>query len=101
MALIRVSSEMDDCWGRRYRLSGVRWNSVQSFKFKMPMGFLLAESAKLLFIAISLKTEYIAHKCYISSTFKEPGSIRFRTAGHFSEIKLAMKFLSDFTDFIL
>ena len=78
---IRVSSEMKDSWGRRYRLSGVKSNSVQGFKFKMPMGFLLVESAKLLFIAISLKTEYIAHKCYISSTFKEPGSIRFRTAG--------------------
>ena len=39
--LTRVSSEMKDSWGRRYRLSGVRWNSDQSFKFKMPMDFLV------------------------------------------------------------
>ena len=42
---IRVSSEMKDSWGQRYRLSGVRWNSVQSFKLKISMGFLLVESA--------------------------------------------------------
>ena len=40
---IRVSSEIKDSWGRRYRLSGVKSNSVQGFKLKMPIGFLLVE----------------------------------------------------------
>ena len=40
---IRVSSEIKDSWGWRYRLSGVKSNSVQGFKLKMLMGFLLVE----------------------------------------------------------
>ena len=43
---IRVSSEIKDSWGRRYRLSGVKSNSVQGFKFKMPIGFLLVEKTQ-------------------------------------------------------
>ena len=43
---IRVSSEIKDSWGRRCRLSGVKSNSFQGFKFKMPMGFLLVEKTQ-------------------------------------------------------
>ena len=46
---IRVSSEIKDSWGWRYRLSGVKSNSVQSFKFKMPMGFLLLEKTQSIY----------------------------------------------------
>ena len=40
---IKISSEIKDSWSRRYRLSGVKSNSAQGFKFKMLMGFLLVE----------------------------------------------------------
>ena len=46
---IRVSSEIKDSWGRRYRLSGVKSNSVQGFKFKMPMGFLLVDKTQSIY----------------------------------------------------
>ena len=49
---IRVSSEIKDSWGRRCRLSGVKSNSVQGFKFKIPMGFFAGGD----------DPEYIAHK---------------------------------------
>ena len=49
---IRVSSEIKDSWGWRYRLSGVKSNSVQGFKFKIPMGFFAGGD----------DPEYIAHK---------------------------------------
>ena len=49
---IRVSSEIKDSWGRRYRLSRVKLNSVQGFKFKMPMGFFPGGE----------DPEYIAHR---------------------------------------
>ena len=43
---IKISSEIKDSWSRRYRLSGVKSNSVQDFKFKMSMGFLLVEETQ-------------------------------------------------------
>ena len=46
---IRVSSEIKDSWGWRYRLSGVKSNSVQGFKFKMPMGFLLVDKTQSIY----------------------------------------------------
>ena len=49
---LRASSEIMDSWGRRYRLRGVKSNSVQGFKFKIPMGFFAGGD----------DPEYIAHK---------------------------------------
>ena len=43
---IRVSSEIKDSWDWRCRLSGEKSNSVQGFKFKMPMGFLLVDKTQ-------------------------------------------------------
>ena len=55
---IRVSSEIKDSWGRRYRLSGVKSNSVQGFKFKMLMGFLLVDKTQ----SIQLFPERLSEK---------------------------------------